>query len=155
MRASFKPFIMGIVFTSITWAVVLYFYLCLNPNASNKQQGIPTNIQSFTSSDANLKNKLSESFVKTEMSNYLDSSIENESKVHHHVKASSVTKSSTTTKKTKTNMAAESFEDSLGLVRNEQDKKIREQGYTHHAFNVLVSSRLDYHRAVPDSRHKM
>jgi polypeptide N-acetylgalactosaminyltransferase len=43
----------------------------------------------------------------------------------------------------------------LGLVRNSEDQKIREDGYSKHAFNVLVSSRLDYHREIPDSRHKM
>ncbi|XP_046446155.1 polypeptide N-acetylgalactosaminyltransferase 11-like isoform X2 [Daphnia pulex] len=38
---------------------------------------------------------------------------------------------------------------------NSEDQKIREDGYSKHAFNVLVSSRLDYHREIPDSRHKM
>jgi polypeptide N-acetylgalactosaminyltransferase len=47
------------------------------------------------------------------------------------------------------------LEANLGLVRNSEDQKIREDGYSKHAFNVLVSSRLDYHRKIPDSRHKM
>jgi hypothetical protein len=127
----------------------LYFYLSLNPNASTK--GGPTIIQSFTNSHPHLEKRLSKSYVKTEMSNYLES-VENDSKVHHE---KALVFKSTISKKNKTKMAVESLEDSLGLVRNEHDKKIREEGYTHHAFNVLVSSRLDYHRAIPDSRHKM
>jgi polypeptide N-acetylgalactosaminyltransferase len=51
--------------------------------------------------------------------------------------------------------ASNNLEANLGLVRNSEDQKIREDGYSKHAFNVLVSSRLDYHREIPDSRHKM
>jgi polypeptide N-acetylgalactosaminyltransferase len=58
--------------------------------------------------------------------------------------------------KTKTSKSASNnLETNLGLVRNSEDQKIREDGYSKHAFNVLVSSRLDYHREIPDSRHKM
>lgn len=46
-------------------------------------------------------------------------------------------------------------ENDLGLVRSKEDQKLREDGYTHHSFNVLVSSRLDYHRSIPDTRHKL
>lgn len=150
MRTSFKPFIAGIVLTSITWAIAFYYYLSLIPNGSIK--GIPTMRQSFAEAHPDVIKQISASgVIITEMSNDLDVE-EDESLVHkHHEKIETRSK----TLKKKKSMLVESFDDSLGLVRNEQDKKIREQGYTHHAFNVLVSSRLDYHRAIPDSRHKM
>jgi hypothetical protein len=41
----------------------------------------------------------------------------------------------------------------LGLIKNIQEKKIREEGFKKHAFNTLISSRLSYHRSVPDTRN--
>lgn len=43
----------------------------------------------------------------------------------------------------------------LGLVRTQQDKKIRDEGFKKHAFNVLISNQLSYHRSIPDTRHKL
>lgn len=44
---------------------------------------------------------------------------------------------------------------SLGIVRNKQDKYIRDIGYKHHAFNALVSNNIGLTRSVPDTRHKV
>ncbi|KAH8298231.1 hypothetical protein KR018_011435 [Drosophila ironensis] len=43
----------------------------------------------------------------------------------------------------------------LGVVRNKQDKYIRDIGYKHHAFNALVSNNIGLFREVPDTRHKV
>lgn len=43
----------------------------------------------------------------------------------------------------------------LGVVRNKQDKYIRDIGYKHHAFNALVSNNIGLFRDVPDTRHKV
>lgn len=43
----------------------------------------------------------------------------------------------------------------VGLIRNAEDKRIREEGYKRHAFNVLVSTRLDNNRDIPDTRHEV
>ncbi|KAH8410005.1 hypothetical protein KR009_004010 [Drosophila setifemur] len=43
----------------------------------------------------------------------------------------------------------------LGVVRNKQDKYIRDIGYKHHAFNALVSNNIGLFRAIPDTRHKV
>ncbi|XP_013114667.2 polypeptide N-acetylgalactosaminyltransferase 35A [Stomoxys calcitrans] len=44
---------------------------------------------------------------------------------------------------------------SLGIVRNKQDKYIRDIGYKHHAFNALVSNNIGLMRSIPDTRHKV
>ncbi|XP_005188318.1 polypeptide N-acetylgalactosaminyltransferase 35A [Musca domestica] len=44
---------------------------------------------------------------------------------------------------------------SLGIVRNKQDKYIRDIGYKQHAFNALVSNNIGLSRPVPDTRHKV
>ncbi|XP_048456046.1 polypeptide N-acetylgalactosaminyltransferase 11-like [Rhincodon typus] len=40
----------------------------------------------------------------------------------------------------------------LGRIFNEADQKIRDMGYQKHAFNMLISNRLGYHRDIPDTR---
>ena len=41
----------------------------------------------------------------------------------------------------------------LGLIETPEDQIIRDEGYRNHAFNLLISDRLGYHRALPDTRH--
>ncbi|KAJ8278111.1 hypothetical protein GJAV_G00083970 [Gymnothorax javanicus] len=43
----------------------------------------------------------------------------------------------------------------MGMIFNEQDQEIRDMGYHKHAFNVLISNRLGYHRDLPDTRNEM
>ena len=42
----------------------------------------------------------------------------------------------------------------IALVRNEDDKKLMDDGYKNFAYNSLVSSRLGVHRDINDTRHK-
>lgn len=46
-------------------------------------------------------------------------------------------------------------EDELGIVRNNEDLILRENGYAEHAFNLLISKRLGLHRQIKDTRHKL
>lgn len=45
--------------------------------------------------------------------------------------------------------------DELGMVRNIQEQRKREEGYKNFAFNTLVSDKLGLHRNIPDTRHKL
>ncbi|XP_065253927.1 polypeptide N-acetylgalactosaminyltransferase 11 isoform X2 [Emys orbicularis] len=38
------------------------------------------------------------------------------------------------------------------MIFNEHDQQVRDLGYQKHAFNMLISNRLGYHREVPDTR---
>lgn len=40
----------------------------------------------------------------------------------------------------------------MGMIFNEADQEVRDTGYHRHAFNVLISNRLGYHRDLPDTR---
>ncbi|CAM2105183.1 polypeptide N-acetylgalactosaminyltransferase 11 [Caretta caretta] len=40
----------------------------------------------------------------------------------------------------------------MGMIFNEHDQEVRDLGYQKHAFNMLISNRLGYHREVPDTR---
>ncbi|XP_036437711.1 polypeptide N-acetylgalactosaminyltransferase 11 isoform X2 [Colossoma macropomum] len=39
------------------------------------------------------------------------------------------------------------------MIFNEKDQEVRDMGYHRHAFNVLISNRLGYHRDLPDTRN--
>lgn len=41
------------------------------------------------------------------------------------------------------------------MVRNEEDKLLRDNGYRRHAFNILVSNHIGMNRSLPDTRHKL
>uniref|UniRef100_H3D7P5 Polypeptide N-acetylgalactosaminyltransferase n=1 Tax=Tetraodon nigroviridis TaxID=99883 RepID=H3D7P5_TETNG len=40
----------------------------------------------------------------------------------------------------------------MGMIFNEADQQLRDSGYHRHAFNLLISTRLGYHRELPDTR---
>ncbi|KAM3860595.1 polypeptide N-acetylgalactosaminyltransferase 11 [Diretmus argenteus] len=40
----------------------------------------------------------------------------------------------------------------MGMIFSEADQEVRDAGYHRHAFNVLISTRLGYHRELPDTR---
>ncbi|XP_026885430.1 polypeptide N-acetylgalactosaminyltransferase 11 isoform X1 [Electrophorus electricus] len=41
----------------------------------------------------------------------------------------------------------------MGMIFNEEDQQVRDMGYHKHAFNVLISNRIGYHRDLPDTRN--
>lgn len=52
-------------------------------------------------------------------------------------------------------MAKEKDISTLGLIRNSEDERVKEEGYEKHAFNELISHRLGFHREIQDTRHEM
>ena len=151
MRTSHKAFLLGIVFTSVTWSVILYFYFSLQyPIAGSKINAVHS-VPTSSSQDPEAfpihapENK--KHFDPAVISNHID---DEESGFQH-----SSEKASRHKKKRPASSKMDELETNLGLVKNKEDQKMREEGYSRHAFNTLVSSRLDYHREIPDSRHKM
>ncbi|XP_037691697.1 polypeptide N-acetylgalactosaminyltransferase 11-like [Choloepus didactylus] len=47
------------------------------------------------------------------------------------------------------------FSPELGMIFNKHDQELRDLGYQKHAFNMLISNRLGYHRDVPDTRNAL
>lgn len=40
----------------------------------------------------------------------------------------------------------------LGIIQNNEDERIRDEGYKNHAFNELISNRLGIYREIQDTR---
>lgn len=47
---------------------------------------------------------------------------------------------------------SEFFFSSKGMIRNEEDRQKKRQGFQKYAFNVLISDRIGPHRSIPDTR---
>lgn len=45
--------------------------------------------------------------------------------------------------------------DELGMVKNFEDQRKRDEGYKNYSFNILVSDNIGLHRELPDTRHKL
>ncbi|XP_033125723.1 polypeptide N-acetylgalactosaminyltransferase 11-like [Anneissia japonica] len=43
----------------------------------------------------------------------------------------------------------------LGLIRTEEDRRLRDEGYKKHAFNEFISNRIGNHRDIKDSRNSL
>lgn len=43
----------------------------------------------------------------------------------------------------------------LGMVRTIEDQALKDEGYKLHAYNILVSNRLEFNRSIPDTRHQL
>ncbi|XP_019879410.2 polypeptide N-acetylgalactosaminyltransferase 35A [Aethina tumida] len=43
----------------------------------------------------------------------------------------------------------------LGMVKTVEEQKIKDDGYKIHAYNVLLSNKLNLHRNIPDTRNKL
>jgi len=124
MKTSFKPFVFGILFTSVIWSVTLYFFF-------------------YSNSTYHLPKLLTDNNLTKQPLKIVSNSLKEKNEVNEDKPA---------LKRVNKHLNEEK---DLGLVRNKEDQKIREEGYSHHAFNVLISSRLDYHRKIPDSRHEL
>ena len=43
----------------------------------------------------------------------------------------------------------------LGIIKTDEDRRLRDEGFRRHAFNELVSTRIGYHRNVTDTRNPL
>lgn len=43
----------------------------------------------------------------------------------------------------------------IGIVKNVDEQSVHEEGYKKHAFNVLISNQLSYHRDIPNTQNEL
>jgi hypothetical protein len=179
----YNSFLLGIVFASITWAVILYLYsvitqdsrkLATTSKAPFVDVHTPDNSENFI--DFDLQNQeaiiLDEFFLKSpppKKSNPKAYAIAvNDINVPLQSKAEGKSayslknayywngyKNSDALIHKLQPKTLEPNINEVGMVKTAEDQVLRSEGYKVHAFNVLVSRELSYHREIPDTRHHL
>lgn len=142
-----KSFLYGITFASLTWIISIYLYTHIQTYGNHSTPKAATEVfrnrvddnykhdkkKTFMSKDYYKKNQF-----KTFNSQALVKKLQ--PKITHSGNTSNV-------------LEQELFD--LGLVRNKEDQAVKDAGYKIHAYNVLISNKLSYHREIPDTRNTL
>ncbi|CAH2281997.1 polypeptide N-acetylgalactosaminyltransferase 11 isoform X2 [Pelobates cultripes] len=133
--ASLRCFCYGCLFTSVTWTLLLFIYF----NFSEESQGVRHVPVKGLEPYKPFPKKIYPRFSRESLMQ-----VEGDRKIH----AGDQKKNNfVETEQNNADLAPE-----MGMIFNEQDQEVRDIGYQKHAFNMLISNRLGYHRDIPDTR---
>ncbi|XP_041102780.1 polypeptide N-acetylgalactosaminyltransferase 11-like [Polyodon spathula] len=123
-----RYFCYGCLFTSVTWTLLLFIYFNLSQESQPLKNVPVKGVQSFKYFPRKFQPRFTRSPIWLQGPNQRWGKEEGRKK------------------------AAE-FSPEMGMIFNEVDQEVRDMGYHKHAFNVLISNRLGYHRELPDTRN--
>lgn len=151
LEKRYSYFFLGILVASFTWAVSIYLYWSLNkethfPHTSNSAPAAHFK-RKHTPNDIIIPYEDDDKKRQRAKSKYYDPKgvLKNKDIVRQKLKPVPIKPVSETNN--------EFYE--LGMVKNMEDLKIRDEGYRLHGFNALMSKNLDYHRSIPETRNKL
>jgi len=180
----YNSFLLGIVFASVTWVVSLYLYSVITHESLTKLAttskapfiNVPTPDKSENFIDSDLQNqrtiishavflnshpaKKSKPKIRQSEGNDINIPLEPkaEGKSAHSLKNAHYWhgyKNSDALIHKLQPKTLNSDINEVGMVKTVEDQALRSEGYKLHAFNVLVSRELSYHRDIPDTRHHL
>ncbi|KAJ6659299.1 hypothetical protein lerEdw1_019170 [Lerista edwardsae] len=131
-----RYFCYGCLFTSVTWTLLLFIYF----NFSEETQSFKNVPIKGLEPQKPFPKKFYPRFVRGPA---------RMSEAQH--RGSKVGNSEANAAQDRVNGDAE-LSPEMGMIFNERDQEVRDLGYQKHAFNMLISNRLGYHRNVPDTR---
>ncbi|XP_067005377.2 polypeptide N-acetylgalactosaminyltransferase 11 [Anabrus simplex] len=164
----YNSFIWGIIFASVTWTVSLYLYSRLSRESSPSKWGMLKGSTPAPVSGNHFRHPKQEPLKAPDLSyrdnNLLDNDIvlpyETEGKSAYYNKKKYFQNSDALIKQlqpvpVKSGKKLPDGLEELGMIKTLEDQKLRDEGYKRHAFNILVSQRLSYHRQIPDTRNAL
>ncbi|KAF2898898.1 hypothetical protein ILUMI_07277 [Ignelater luminosus] len=144
-----KPFFYGICFASVTWAISLYLFWQLSKSASFDSL---TPYSSISTQQEGLHDN-SLSHGEYEKANHAKDNVLKKPNHNNYVNSEKLIKElQVVAQKPK---GHDQVLTDLGMVKTLGDQKIRDEGHKIHAFNVLVSNKLSFHREIPDTRNNL
>ncbi|GFG31907.1 hypothetical protein Cfor_11963, partial [Coptotermes formosanus] len=180
----YNSFLLGIVFASITWAVSLYLYSIITQESSTKLATtskapliwVPTPENSDNYIDTNQQNQHT---IISDALLFKSPPIKKPHPKVYHVEDNDIHiplkpkaggknahsmkneqywggyKNSDALIRQLQPKTLKPEIEGVGMVKTVEDQALRREGYKVHAFNVLVSRELSYHRDIPDTRHRL
>ncbi|XP_053975440.1 polypeptide N-acetylgalactosaminyltransferase 35A-like isoform X2 [Hylaeus anthracinus] len=162
MSTRYLSFISGIVIASITWAFSLYMYSKLSQNADIINPTMLMSESSKLMKESTFDHKIhndrqlrlhhnmifydnKESMNDKNVNNLKESNFKNSNKLLQQLQPVPV----------KPSITIGQDLDELGMVKNLDDQRKREEGFKNYSFNILVSDNIGLHRELPDTRHKL
>ncbi|XP_018603482.1 polypeptide N-acetylgalactosaminyltransferase 11 [Scleropages formosus] len=129
-----RYFCYGCLFTSVTWTVLLFIYFSLSQDSQPFR-----NVPVPGSHPLGYQHRFQPRFTRGPGRELHPPKVERRQQPHEAPVA---------------NRKAPNLSPEMGMIFNEQDQEIRDMGYHKHAFNMLISNRLGYHRDLPDTRNE-
>ncbi|KAL4597433.1 polypeptide N-acetylgalactosaminyltransferase 11-like [Arapaima gigas] len=129
-----RYFCYGCLFTSVTWTVLLFIYFSLSQDSQPFK-----NVPVPGSQSLGYQHRFQPRFTRGSGRELHLPEAGQKQEPHEAPVASRKT----------ANLSPE-----MGMIFNERDQEIRDMGYHRHAFNMLISNRLGYHRDLPDTRNE-
>ena len=159
-----KSFFCGIVITSVVWVMIIYLYILKN-QINSKSYHLNQTKDSFVSrlpvrhklksrlnSDNNHLNQL-KLLRKVENRRRIESNLINDDPIEDEFQRKQDINWYNSAIRLSANASGNTDLISLGIINTKEDKKVKDEGFKKHAFNVLISNRIGFRRQLPDTRN--
>ncbi|KYN22322.1 PREDICTED: polypeptide N-acetylgalactosaminyltransferase 35A-like [Trachymyrmex cornetzi] len=149
-------FLSGIIIASLTWGFSLYLYSRLSQNAITTSPTILIPIVSKHGESIDKEIMLRDNVIIARNEKQILAGKEAYNlKSNKNLRKNDLILQQLQAVPVKPAVTLDQGLDELGMVKNLEDQRKRDEGYKDYAFNILISDNLGVRRNIPDTRHKL
>ena len=156
-----KSFFCGIIFTSIVWILIFYFYILRNGffsktfDKTTAKENFKTSLPLRHRIVSHLNSRYNNlNLLKAKTKRPINANLINEDPIEDEFQRKQDIKWYNKAMKLSAGSSDQNLI-SLGLINTKEEKKIKDEGYKKHAFNLLISNRIGDSRKIPDTRNAL